>query len=70
MEVSAGNRIVVESERVGQSPREGTVEEVMSGSPLRVRVRWDDGSVSIFAPNAGAARVQPSQQQPARGRSR
>jgi hypothetical protein len=59
MEVSVGGRIVVEGERVGQPQREGVVEQVMSDSPLRVRVRWDDGHVSIFAPEAGAARVQP-----------
>jgi uncharacterized protein DUF1918 len=58
MEAIAGDRIVVEGERVGQAAREGIVEEVLSGTPLRLRVRWDDGHVSILAPEAGAARVQ------------
>lgn len=58
MELSVGDRIVVESERVGQPTREGVVEEVLSSNPLRVRARWDDGHVSIFVPEAGVVRVQ------------
>jgi hypothetical protein len=58
MELTVGDRIVVESERVGQPAREGVVEEVLSSNPLRVRARWDDGKVSIFVPEAGVARVQ------------
>jgi uncharacterized protein DUF1918 len=54
----AGDRIVVESERVGQSPRTGVVEEVISEDPPRLRVRWDDGHTSVFAPEAGAATIE------------
>ena len=39
-----GDRIVVESERVSQSPRAGVIEEVVREDPPRVRVRWDDDS--------------------------
>jgi uncharacterized protein DUF1918 len=58
MEVRAGDRLVIESERVGQPPRTGTVEEVMSAEPLRVRVRWDDASITTISPAAGAARFE------------
>jgi hypothetical protein len=70
MELSVGDRIVVESERVGQPTREGVIEEVLSANPLRVRVRWDDGKVSIFAPEAGAARVQHAEPTAASGTGR
>jgi hypothetical protein len=65
MEVSAGDQVVFESEKVGQPPRKGLVEEVISGEPLRIRVRWENDSTSIIAPSAGAARVE----QAARARS-
>jgi hypothetical protein len=58
MEVSVGDRLVIESERVGQPPRTGTVEEVLSVDPLRVRVRWENGAMSTLSPQAGAARVE------------
>lgn len=58
MHVSIGDQVVIESERVGQPARKGAVEEVMSSDPLRVRVRWEDDSVSIIAPDAGAAHIE------------
>lgn len=58
MEVKEGDRLVVESERVGQPPRTGTVEEVLNLEPLRVRVRWENGGESTLTPDAGAARVE------------
>jgi Domain of unknown function (DUF1918) len=54
-----GDTIVVESERVAQSPRTGVIEEVLKEQPPRYRVRWDDGHESIFTPALGAARIQP-----------
>ena len=60
MEVKKGDRLVIESERVGQLARAGTVEEVLSAEPLRVAVRWDDGSLSTLSPDAGAARIERS----------
>jgi hypothetical protein len=60
MRVSQGDRVVIESERVGQPPRTGTVEEVLSLDPLRVRVRWEDDHESTVTPAAGAARVEHS----------
>ncbi|MFL5960378.1 MAG: DUF1918 domain-containing protein [Gaiellaceae bacterium] len=58
MDVSAGDHLVIESEKVGQPPRAGTVEEVLSAAPLRLRVRWENGSVTTLSPEAGAARVE------------
>jgi hypothetical protein len=54
----AGDRIVVESERVAQPPRRGVVEEVIAVEPPRLRVRWDDGHTSVVAPEAGVARIE------------
>jgi hypothetical protein len=52
-----GDRIVIESEKVGQRVREGEILEVFE-SPLGVnyRVRWDDGHESEIRPAAGSAR--------------
>ena len=60
-----GDRIVVESEQVGQRAREGeilAVEERPAG--VRYRVHWADGHESLFVPEAGSARIV------ARGRSK
>jgi hypothetical protein len=53
-----GDRIVVESERTGQEPRAGVIEEVVSLNPPRYRVRWQDGHTSTVTPSAGAARIE------------
>ncbi|HZO49921.1 MAG TPA: DUF1918 domain-containing protein [Gaiellaceae bacterium] len=58
MTASVGDRIVVESERVGQARRTGVVEEVVTSDPPRYRVRWDDGHISTVTPAAGAVRVE------------
>jgi hypothetical protein len=57
----AGDRIVVESEKVAQPPRTGVIEELMQEDPPRFRVRWDDGRTTIFSPAAGSARIEPKQ---------
>jgi hypothetical protein len=58
MVAKVGDRIVVESERVGQADREGTILEVLEASyGTRYRVRWDDGHESTIRPSAGSARV-------------
>jgi hypothetical protein len=59
MKCEIGDRIRLESERVGQQPRAGVVEEVLMQDPPRLRVRWDDGHESIVAPASGAAMVEP-----------
>jgi hypothetical protein len=57
MTLQAGDKIVVESEKVAQPSRAGVIEEVLREDPPRVRVRWEDGHTSILTPSAGAARV-------------
>ncbi len=56
----AGDRIIVESEKVGQTARTGEILEVVE-SPYGVdyRVRWEDGHESSFRPHAGSARIVP-----------
>lgn len=56
-----GDLIVVNPPRVGGPAREGEIIEVIEGD-LRVhyRVRWNDGHESMFAPGAGAARIEPA----------
>ena len=56
-----GDRIVVESESVGQPTREGEILEVIEGQVgLRYRVRWEDAHESVFTPSGGAARIIPA----------
>lgn len=57
----AGDRIIVESEKVAQPPRTGVIEELVKEDPPRFRVRWDDGRTTIFSPAAGSARIEPKQ---------
>jgi Domain of unknown function (DUF1918) len=54
----AGDRVVVESERATQPPRKGVVEEVIAEDPPRLRVRWDDGHMSVVSPAAGAVSIE------------
>jgi len=56
-----GDLIVVNPQRVGGPTREGEIIEVIERD-LRVqyRVRWNDGHESLFAPGAGAARIEPA----------
>ncbi|MES4792163.1 MAG: DUF1918 domain-containing protein [Chloroflexota bacterium] len=49
-----GDRIEVESERVGQPPHTGVVTAV-TGRLLHVR--WSDGRETTFVPSAGSVRV-------------
>jgi hypothetical protein len=60
MKAEVGDRIVVEAEKVGQSTRTGVVKEVLAPEPPRLRIRWDDGHSTVFAPTAGAARIEPA----------
>jgi Domain of unknown function (DUF1918) len=60
MVAKVGDRIVVESEKVGKLPREGELLEVIAASGgTRYRVRWDDGHESTFQPSAGSSRIVP-----------
>lgn len=60
MTAEAGDRIVVESEHVGESTREGEIIEIIEGAlGVRYRVRWEDGHESIYTPSGGSARIVP-----------
>ena len=60
MSVKIGDRIVIESERVGLAPREGEILELIDSSAgQRYRVRWDDGRESTIRPSAGSSRTIP-----------
>lgn len=58
MAARVGDRIVIESEKVGQAAREGEILEVIEASyGIRYRVRWDDEHESTIRPSAGSARI-------------
>jgi hypothetical protein len=58
MAAKSGDRIIVESEAVGQPEREGEILEVIEGeTSVRYLVRWADGRESLFSPGAGSARL-------------
>ena len=52
--VEVGDRVVVESEKVGTLTRSGVV---MAVDGRLITVRWDSGSQSVFIPSAGSLRV-------------
>jgi hypothetical protein len=56
-----GDLIVVNPRRVGGPARDGQIIEVIEGDfRVQYRVRWNDGHESLFAPGAGAARIEPA----------
>lgn len=56
----AHDRIVIESERVGQPPRTGEILHVTeSPNGPSYDVRWEDGHESSIRPAAGSARIFP-----------
>ena len=60
MQARVGDRIVVESRKVGDPRRSGAVVEVLSGPENdHYRVRWDNGHESIFYPSSDAT-VEPT----------
>ena len=53
-----GDRIIVESEKVGERAREGEILAVTeSAHGASFEVRWDDGRRTGFRPAAGSARI-------------
>ena len=57
MDGKIGDRIIIESEKVGHPPREGEVLEVIvKPSGTDYRVRWEDGHESSIRPSGGSAR--------------
>jgi hypothetical protein len=54
-----GDRVVVEPESTAATARAGEIVQVLRGEPHpRYRIRWDDGHESIYAPEAGALRLE------------
>lgn len=55
-----GDRILIESEQVGQPTREGEILEVIQGEAgVRYHVRWADGHETVFTPSGGSASFLP-----------
>lgn len=55
---NVGDRVIVESERIGRPAREGEILEVLgAGEGVHYRVRWEDGHESEFVPSAGSATI-------------
>jgi hypothetical protein len=52
--VEVGDRVLVESEKVGTVTRSGVVIAV---EDRLITVRWDSGSESVFVPSAGSLQV-------------
>jgi Domain of unknown function (DUF1918) len=53
-----GDRIIVESQKVGRATREGEILEIIEASyGTRYRVCWDDGPESTIRPAAASART-------------
>ena len=58
MHAKVGDRLIVESEKVGQPAREGEILEIIEASyGTRYRVRWEDGHESTIRPAVGSART-------------
>ena len=59
MGASVGDRIVVESEKVGTAERRGEILEVIEHeTSTEYRVRWDDGRETGIRPRAGSVRFE------------
>jgi hypothetical protein len=58
MQVTVGDRILVEAERIARPPRTGVIEQILHHDPPRYRVNWDDGRTTILAPSAGPSRIK------------
>jgi hypothetical protein len=62
-----GDRVQIESEKVGSATRIGTVAAI---DGRMITVRWDTGGQSVFVPSAGCLHVigrqSPTEQQPSR----
>jgi hypothetical protein len=71
MTANVGDRIVVESQKVGTPAREGEILEVVEKpGGINYRVRWGDGHETDFRPAAGSARIIPSTREAASATTR
>jgi hypothetical protein len=70
MVATVGDRVQVQRRNVETEGRLGTVEVVLSQSPPRYQVRWDNGRWSIISANDGSLRVVARRKRaPRRGRT-
>jgi Domain of unknown function (DUF1918) len=61
MGANVGDRIVIESEKVGTAERRGEILEVIEHQTrTEYRVRWDDGRETGIRPPAGIVRIEPA----------
>jgi Domain of unknown function (DUF1918) len=59
MGANVGDRIVIESEKVGTAERRGEILEVISHETrTEYLVRWDDGRETSIRPHAGSVRIE------------
>jgi len=59
MDAAVGDRITIESRRVGAGTRCGEIIEVIADDAgHHFRVRWDDGHETVFFPSSGIATVE------------
>ncbi len=57
-EGKAGDRLLVESERVGRPSRGGEILEVLTtATGIHYRVRWDDGRRTTFFPGGASVKI-------------
>ena len=55
LHAKVGDRIVIDSDHLGEKRREGQVLEVLGeGETIHYRMRWEDGHESIFYPASSA----------------
>jgi hypothetical protein len=59
MGATVGDRVEVQPKSVQAQGRLGTVEAVLSESPPRYQVRWDNGRWSIISATDGSLSVVP-----------
>jgi hypothetical protein len=61
MGANVGDRIVVESEKVGTAERRGEILQVIPHeTSIEYLVRWDDGRETSIRPHAGSVRIEAS----------
>jgi hypothetical protein len=67
MVAKVGDRIIVESERVGQPDRRGEILEIIPHDyGTEYRVKWEDGHETSIRPAAGSVRTEPIPKRPVR----
>jgi hypothetical protein len=63
MTATVGDRIIVESNKVGQKAREGVILEVITTpASSHYRVQWDDGVETTLWPGASVRTVHQEKQ--------